>query len=156
MNFVEIKKSDLNKSSLLNQLQKNNPVIVTDVPLYSDTTEEVIYLTESVVEGVVVLDDINQVECEVTRRRKNTLFILWSASLTDKEKEFIDGATGLPLLKKVQEKLDTIFTRNKIDVSYELVETHGLFIHFNNTFLKMKVFEVNSVESNSETLAVKF
>lgn len=72
------------------------------------------------------------------------------------EKEFIDGATGLPLLKKVQEKLDTIFTRNKIDVSYELVETHGLFVHFNNTFLKMKVFEVNSVESNSETLAVKF
>ena len=72
------------------------------------------------------------------------------------EKEFIDGATGLPLLKKVQEKLDTIFTRNKIDVSYELVETHGLFVHFNNTFLKMKVFEVNSVESNSETLTVKF
>ena len=72
------------------------------------------------------------------------------------EKEFIDGATGLPLLKKVQEKLDTIFIRNKIDVSYELVETHGLFVHFNNTFLKMKVFEVNSVESNSETLTVKF
>lgn len=57
MNFVEIKKSDLTKSSLLNQIQKNNPVIVRDVPLYSDTTEEVIYLTESVVEGVVVLDD---------------------------------------------------------------------------------------------------
>ena len=54
MNFVEIKKSNLNKSSLLNQLQQNNPVIITDVPLYSDTTEEVIYLTESVVEGVVV------------------------------------------------------------------------------------------------------
>ena len=70
MNFVEIKKSDLNKSSLLNQLQKNNSVIVTDVPLYSDITEEMIYLTESVVEGVVVLDDINQVECETTRRRK--------------------------------------------------------------------------------------
>ncbi len=89
MNFVEIKKSDLNKSSLLNQLQKNNSVIVTDVPLYSDITEEMIYLTESVVEGVVVLDDINQVECETTRRRKNTLFILWSTSLTDKEKDFL-------------------------------------------------------------------
>lgn len=89
MNFVEIKKSDLNKSSLLNQLQKNNYVIVTDVPLYSDITEEMIYLTESVVEGVVVLDDINQVECETTRRRKNTLFILWSTSLTDKEKDFL-------------------------------------------------------------------
>ena len=92
MIFVEIKKSDLNKPSLLNQLQKNNPVIITDVPLYSDTTEEVIYLTESVVEGVVVLDDINQVECETTRRRKNTLFILWSASLTDKEKDFLARA----------------------------------------------------------------
>ena len=89
MNFVEIKKSDLTKSSLLNQIQKNNPVIVTDVPLYSDTTEEVIYLTESVVEGVVVLDDINQVELETTRRRKNTLFILWSASLNDEEKGFL-------------------------------------------------------------------
>ena len=89
MDFVEIKKSDLNKFSLLNQLQQNNPVIVTDVPLYSDTTEEVIYLTESVVEGVVVLDDINQVELEMTRRRKSTLFILWSASLTDEEKEFL-------------------------------------------------------------------
>lgn len=42
MNFVEIKKSNLTKSSLLNQLQKNIPVIVTDVPLYSDTTEEVV------------------------------------------------------------------------------------------------------------------
>lgn len=42
MNFVEIKKSDLTKSSLLNQIQKNNPVIVRDVPLYSDTTEEVV------------------------------------------------------------------------------------------------------------------
>ena len=82
MNFFEIKKSDLNKSSLLNQLQKNNPVIITDVPLYSDTTE-------SVVEGVIVLDDINQVECETTRRRKNTLFILWVASLTDEEKDFL-------------------------------------------------------------------
>lgn len=89
MNFVEIKKRDLTKSSLLNQLQKNNSVIVTDVPLYSDITEEMIYLTESVVEGVVVLDDINQVECETTRRRKNTLFILWSTSLTDKEKDFL-------------------------------------------------------------------
>lgn len=89
MNFVEIKKSDLNKSSLLDQLQKNNPVIVTDVPLYSDTTEEVIYLTESVVEGVVILDDIIQVELETKRRRKNTLFILWVASLTDEEKEFL-------------------------------------------------------------------
>lgn len=89
MDFVEIKKSDLNKSSLLNQLQQNNPVIVTEVPLYSDTTEEVIYLTESVVEGVVVLDDINQVEFEMKRRRKNTLFILWAASLTDEEKEFL-------------------------------------------------------------------
>lgn len=89
MNFVEIKKSDLTKPSLLNQLQKNNPVIVRDVPLYSDTTEEVIYLTESVVEGVVVLDDINQVELETTRRRKNTLFILWVTSLTDEEKDFL-------------------------------------------------------------------
>lgn len=89
MNFVEIRKSDLTKSSLLNQLQNNTPVIITDVPLYSDTTEEVIYLTESVVEGVVVLDDINQVEYETTQRRKNTLFILWSASLTDKEKDFL-------------------------------------------------------------------
>lgn len=89
MIFVEIKKSDLNKPSLLNQLQNNTPVIITDVPLYSDTTEEVIYLTESVVEGVVVLDDINQVEYETTQRRKNTLFILWSASLTDKEKDFL-------------------------------------------------------------------
>ena len=87
MNFVEIKKSNLNKSSLLNQLQQNNPVIITDVPLYSDTTEEVIYLTESVVEGVVVLDDISQVELETKRRRKNTLFILWVASLTDEEKD---------------------------------------------------------------------
>lgn len=89
MNFVEIKKSDLNKSSLLNQLQKNIPVIVTEVPLYSDTTEEVIYLTESIVEGVVVLDDIDQVELETKRRRKNTLFILWSATLTDEEKKFL-------------------------------------------------------------------
>ncbi len=89
MNFVEIKKSDLNKSSLLNQLQNNTPVIITDVPLYSDTTEEVIYLTESVVEGVVILDDIIQVELETKRRRKNTLFILWVASLTDEEKEFL-------------------------------------------------------------------
>lgn len=46
MNFVEIRKSDLTKSSLLNQLQNNTPVIVTDVPLYSDTTEEVIYLSD--------------------------------------------------------------------------------------------------------------
>ena len=89
MNFVEIKKSDLTKSSLLNQLQKNTPVMITDVPLYSDTTEEVIYLTESVVEGVVVLDDINQVELESKRRRKNTLLILWVASLTDEEKDFL-------------------------------------------------------------------
>ena len=89
MNFVEIRKSDLTKSSLLNQLQNNTPVIVTDVPLYSDTTEEVIYLTESVVEGVVVLDHINQVELETKRRRKNTLFILWVASLTDEEKDFL-------------------------------------------------------------------
>ena len=89
MNFVEIRKSDLTKSSLLNQLQNNTPVIVTDVPLYSDTTEEVIYLTESVVEGVVILDDIIQVELETKRRRKNTLFILWVASLTDEEKEFL-------------------------------------------------------------------
>lgn len=89
MNFVEIRKGDLTKSSLLNQLQNNNPVIVTDVPLYSDTTEEVIYLTESVVEGVVVLDDISQVKLETKRRRKNTLFILWVASLTDEEKEFL-------------------------------------------------------------------
>lgn len=89
MNFVEIKKSNLNKSSLLNQLQNNTPVIITDVPLYSDTTEEVIYLTESVVEGVVILDDIIQVELETKRRRKNTLFILWVASLTDEEKEFL-------------------------------------------------------------------
>lgn len=89
MNFVEIRKSDLTKSSLLNQLQNNTPVIITDVPLYSDTTEEVIYLTESVVEGVVILDDIIQVELETKRRRKNTLFILWVASLTDEEKEFL-------------------------------------------------------------------
>lgn len=89
MDFVEIRKSDLTKSSLLDQLQNNTPVIVTDVPLYSDTSEEVIYLTESVVEGVVVLDDINQVELETTRRRKNTLFILWVASLTDEEKDFL-------------------------------------------------------------------
>lgn len=89
MIFVEIKKSDLTKSSLLNQLQNNTPVIITDVPLYSDTTEEVIYLTESVVEGVVILDDIIQVELETKRRRKNTLFILWVASLTDEEKEFL-------------------------------------------------------------------
>lgn len=89
MNFVEIKKSNLNKSSLLNQLQQNNPVIVTDVPLYSDTTEEVIYLTESIVEGMVVLNDINQVELETKRRRKNTLFILWVVSLTDEEKDFL-------------------------------------------------------------------
>ena len=89
MNFVEIRKSDLTKSSLLNQLQNNTSVIITDVPLYSDTTEEVIYLTESVVEGVVVLNDINQVELETKRRRKNTLFILWVASLTDEEKDFL-------------------------------------------------------------------
>lgn len=89
MNFVEIRKSDLTKSSLLDQLQNNTPVIITDVPLYSDTTEEVIYLTESVVEGVVILDDIIQVELETKRRRKNTLFILWVASLTDEEKEFL-------------------------------------------------------------------
>ena len=89
MNFVEIRKSDLTKSSLLNQLQNNTPVIITDVPLYSDTTEEVIYLTESVVEGVVILDDIIQVELETKRKRKNTLFILWVASLTDEEKEFL-------------------------------------------------------------------
>lgn len=72
------------------------------------------------------------------------------------EKEFIDGKSGLPLLQMIQEKLDANLTKNGIGASYYLIEGNGLYVHFDNTFLKMKVFEVNSIAPNSETLAVKF
>lgn len=72
------------------------------------------------------------------------------------EKGFIDGKSGLPLLQMVQEKLDANLTKNGIGASYYTVEGDGLYVHFDDTFLKMKVFEVNSLAPDSETLAVKF
>ena len=89
------------------------------------------------------------VEMMITLNSKEFLTIINS-------KEFIDGKSGLPLLQKVQERLDKTLTNNQISASYYTVEGNGLFVHFDNTFLKMKVFEVNSLAPDSDTLAVKF
>lgn len=89
------------------------------------------------------------VEMMITLNSKEFLTIINS-------KEFINGKSGLPLLQQVQERLDKTLTNNQIGVSYYTVEGDGLYVHFDNTFLKMKVFEVNSLAPDSETLAVKF
>lgn len=89
------------------------------------------------------------VELMITLNSKEFLTIINS-------KEFINGKSGLPLLQQVQERLDANLTKNGIGASYYTIEGDGLYVHFDDTFLKMKVFEVNSLVPDSETLAVKF
>lgn len=94
---------------------------------------------------------LNFIQTMLRLNSEDFLETLQSEKFTTKDLE----NSGISVLMQVQKKVDEILSQNQIQAVYEIIDFNGVFIHFENTFLKMKIF-VSGDDSDSLKFGVAF